>query len=94
MTIIGYVYDSDGRYDRKHYFDDTPENIANFIMYNWMNSVVITDMVDNFMVSSSAGGFLDRVASPELREKILEKIMPIQFGEIDAYEVVEVNYED
>ena len=80
-TVYGYIYDSNGMHGDKIEFDGTPENLANFIMCNKNNAVVITDTMDQFIVSSTQGGFLDRVAYPALREEILEKILPLQLGD-------------
>lgn len=68
-------------------FDGTLENLANFIMYNKNNAVVITGAMDQFVVSSTQGGFLDRVAYPALREEILEKILPLQLGDKQPIDV-------
>ena len=85
--VYGYIYDDDGMHGDKIVFEGTPENMANFIMFNYMYPVVITDDVDNFVVSSTKGGFLDRVAYPALREEILKEILPLQYGEKDAFDV-------
>lgn len=90
-TVYGYIYDSNGMHRGKIEFDGTPENMTNFIMYNKNNAVVITDAMDQFVVSSTQGGFLDRVAYPALREEILEKILPLQLGDKQP---IDVAYQD
>lgn len=86
-TVYGYVFDENGKHGDKIPFEGTPENMANFIMYNKDHATVITDMLDQFVVSSTAGGFLDRVAYPALREEILKDILPLQMGEKTAFDV-------
>ncbi len=61
--------------------------MAHFIMHNKMHPIVITDMVDQFIVSSTMGGFLDRVAYPVLREEIIKEILPIQMGDKEVSDV-------
>lgn len=85
--VYGYVYDDNGMHGGKIPFEGTPENMAHFIMHNKMHPVVITDMMDQFIVSSTMGGFLDRVAYPALREEILKEILPIQMGDKEALDV-------
>ena len=85
--VYGYVYDDNGMHGGKIPFEGTPENMAHFIMHNKMHPVVITDMMDQFIVSSTMGGFLDRVAYPALREEILKEILPIQMGDKEAMDV-------
>lgn len=63
-------------------FENTAENIANFIMSNKMYPTTIYDN-DQFIVASTVGGFLDTVTSPELREEVIREIIPLQMGEKD-----------
>ena len=44
-------------------------------------------MVDQFVVSSIMGGFLDRVAYPALREEIIKEIFPLQMGDKEPIDV-------
>ena len=89
-TVYGYVYNSDGSHEEKYVFEGTPNGIANFIMYHKHNATVITDPLDQFIVSSTVGGFLDKVSYPALREEILKEILPIQLGEVEAFKPEEV----
>ncbi|WP_243125890.1 MULTISPECIES: antirestriction protein ArdA [unclassified Eubacterium (in: firmicutes)] len=91
--VYGYVYDDNGMHGGKIEFEGTPENMAHFIMHNKMHPVVITDMVDQFIVSSTMGGFLDRVAYPALREEIIKEILPIQMGDKEAIDVAKQDVE-
>lgn len=92
--LKGYIYNEDGFHNGYQLFEEGAENIANFIMYNNMHPVVITDELDNFIVSSTAGGFLDRVVSPELRAKIIEKILPLQMRAIAPYNPVSLEHDE
>ena len=91
--VYGYIYDENGMHGGKIEFEGSPENIANFIMYNKMHPVVITDMVDQFVVSSTIGGFLDRVAYPALREEIIKEILPLQMGDKEPIDVAKQDVE-
>ena len=87
--MCGYVYDSNGYHDGKRLFEGSPENAANFIAFHDDKATVITDAVDQFVVSSMPGGFLDRVANPKFRDDILKHLMPLQMGEKTAFDPVE-----
>lgn len=85
--VYGYVYNSEGMHNGKIPFENTPANIASFIWNNRDSATVVTDSMDNFLVSSMQGGFLDRLATPRLREEVLEQILPLQLGEREANSV-------
>ena len=88
MQVYGYVYDANGYHGPKVEFEGTPKNMANFIMFHMKDAVVITDEIDQFIVSSTQGGFLDRVYSPEMRDQILKEILPLQLGDEEAFNPV------
>ena len=91
--VYGYVYDDNGMHGGKLEFEGTPENMAHFIMFNKAHPTVITDMMDQFLVSSTMSGFLDRVANPELRKEIIKEILPLQMGEKEAIDVAKQDVE-
>ena len=91
--VYGYIYESNGILDKRIRFEGSIENIANFIFYNRDKYVVITDEMDRFLVSSTTGGFLDKVSSYALREKILEKLLPLQQGRQKAFDVTKKSIE-
>ncbi|MBQ3418808.1 MAG: DUF4316 domain-containing protein [Erysipelotrichaceae bacterium] len=91
--VYGYIYDENEMHGGKIEFEGSPENMANFIMYNKIHPVVITDMVDQFVASSTMGGFLDRVAYPALREEIIKEILPLQMGNKEPIDVAMQNIE-
>ena len=84
-TVYGYVFNENGYHNGKMAFEGSPENMANFIMYNQDNETVITDVLDQFLISSMRGGFLGRVSSPELRGEVLGAILPLQRGEMEPF---------
>lgn len=79
-TVIGYVFDDDGRYREKWWFKGTTENLASFIMNNKNHEVMITDSFDLPVASSLRGGFLDRVRE-DLLDELRKEIIPMQMGE-------------
>jgi len=87
-VFYGYVYDDNGYHNGKQPFYGTAENVANFIMMNKDHDTVVTDIMDCFVVSSMRGGFLDRVASMDIRDKIMPEILPLQMGEKQPVDVV------
>ena len=82
-NLYGYVYDDNGMHGDPVLFEADSKNISLFIMNNNDHQTIITDSMDDFVVSSMPGGFLDRVSDPETREKILESLKPYQQYEKD-----------
>ena len=89
-TVWGkiYPYGLPSGNERVEQFEGTPCNMANFIMFHKDSSVVINDEDDNFVVSSTVGGFLDRVSYPALREELIKEILPLQMGDIAPFDPV------
>jgi len=84
-TLFAYVYDENGEYDTIYSFEGSPENISNFILTHNLNRIVMTDIGDTFVLSSSIGGFLDRVQDQKfLVEKLHPVIIPKQQGEVEV----------
>lgn len=79
-VYYAYIYDGNGMHGDKIAIEADAKNVANFIIENSDRRVIITDTVDNFIVSSELG-FLDRVYSPEFREELLKAILPLQLQE-------------
>ena len=80
-VLYGYVYDDNDMHSDPILFEADAENMSLFIMNNQFNQTVITDSMDNFVVSSLPGGFLDRVCDEETRQQILDHMLPYQQGE-------------
>lgn len=91
----GYVYDEEGFHDSGHYFAGTYENIASFIMHNRECRTVITDSMDNWVVSSLPGGFLNHFGElyRKERDELLEVLLPMQYGDRELPEI-EYLYEE
>lgn len=91
----GYVYDRDGFHDSGHYFAGTYENIASFIIHNKEHRTIITDSMDNWVVTSLPGGFLDRFGELYRKERddLLKVLLPMQYGEREPAEI-EYLYEE
>lgn len=88
-----YVLVENGRYSDSHWFEGTPENIANFIMRYPENDLIITDWMDQ-MVCTTSMSFLDRVPDQKLCEQIKEHLIPMQMGEVEPGEVLSFTDEE
>lgn len=88
-TVIGYVFDNKGYHTGGQYFEGTMENIASFIMINRQHDTMVTDVLDNMIAKSFAGGFLD--SAPYIRKDLLKELEPMQLGE---KEPVEIEYQN
>ena len=79
--IIGYVYGYDGE-RQGYYFENTPSNIANFIMLHKENAnkMILTDMADR-LVLNTFGEFINHCPDQELLQEILKDLVPMQIGD-------------
>lgn len=84
--VIGYVFDQDGRYKHKYYFQGTTENIASFIMNNSSLCTMITDMMDLSIVTSMFG-FLNRVSNKEFLKELQPEIIKMQYGQKEPVQI-------
>lgn len=86
--VFGYVYNNKGFYDKKYILKDTPENIANFIVQNMHHKCVITDTVDQLILSTTQGGFIDYCKDQKyLSEVLMGALYPLQMGEKELSEL-------
>ena len=89
QLAIGYVFNDDGYYDKKHFFENTPKNIANFIIQHQFNDCVITDVLDNFICNSIVGGFIDKCFDQTfLIHELLPILAPLQMGLEEPQEII------
>lgn len=88
---FGYVYNREGNLIKKIKFAASPSGIAHFIMANDHYRTVVTDVCDILLASSMIGGFLDEVYDQKLRKEIMHSLLPIQMGEVDAIEPIDVS---
>ena len=79
--IIGYVYGYDGE-RQCYYFENSPSNIANFIMLHKENAdkMILTDRADR-LVLNTYGEFINRCPDQELLQEILKGLVPMQMGD-------------
>ena len=76
---IGYIYNKEGEYISILLKDDI-ENIASFVARcSPLAKVTVTDIFDD-MILTTMGNFLDKIYDLEYREKLLEKLYPLQIG--------------
>ena len=84
--IRGHVCDDTGI--TVYVFENSPENIANFIgshpMANW---IIVTDLLDQGLVTTY-GWFIDHCLDKALLGKITSVLVPIQMGEAEAKPVL------
>ncbi|MBE6107362.1 MAG: hypothetical protein E7192_01820 [Erysipelotrichaceae bacterium] len=86
QQVIGYMFDRDGRYKHKYYFQGTTENIASFMMNHASSKTVVTDMLD-FLIASSSYGFLDKVPDQEYVKELGPEIMKMQMDEKEPVDI-------
>ena len=79
QKVIGYIFDRDGRYKHKYYFEGTTDNIESFIANYASTKTVVTDMLD-LLIASSSYGFLDKVPNQDYLKELGSEIMKIQLG--------------
>lgn len=87
-----YLYPRDGGARQDSMISTTPENIANYIgshMYD-AQKIIITDMCDR-LVLNTCGCFIDSCPDQKLCRDIIPFLAPIQMGEKEAGEVLEVS---
>ena len=92
---IGYMFNEDGMYDKKYYFENTPSNIANFIVQNSRNVCVVTNTADTLILNSTVEGFVDRCPNQKyLLEELLPVLIPLQTGDVKPQEIefIETEY--
>lgn len=90
---MGYAYlepNNDG--PRQDFMiSTTKENMANFIgshMYD-ASKITITDMCDR-LILNTCGPYLDKVLDQKLCQELISLLAPIQMGEKEAGEVLEI----
>lgn len=89
-----YLYPRDGGARQDSMISTAPENIANYIgshMYD-AQKIVITDVCDR-LVLNTCGCFIDRCPDQKFCRDIIPFLAPIQMGEKETGEVLEVSME-
>lgn len=87
-VITGYVYGYDGG-RKEYYFENSPSNIANFIMLHKENTdkIILTDMVDR-LILNTFGEFINQCPDQRLLQEILKDLIPMQMGEREPNEIL------
>lgn len=86
--VKGYVFCDRNSYEEVVVFENTVENIASFIVSNFMRKCVVTDIGDNLIVSSVVGGFIDNCTNQDyLIKELHPTIIPMQLGEVEPSEI-------
>lgn len=76
-TIVGYVYESDGRY-KKYYLESAPDNIAKFI-FSSNKEKFITSERDYALMNTIFGTYLDlSCAHPKYTKEVVEYLCKYQ----------------
>lgn len=78
--VRGYVFPYDG-YRSEYWFEESPSNIANFIMqHRDAREIILTDTMDR-KILNTIGEFVDHCPDQELLQQILPHLIPMQKGE-------------
>lgn len=88
---IGYVYGYDGE-RQAFYFEKSPANIANFIMWHWEGAdrMVLTDQMDQ-LILNTFGQFINRCPDQAFLQEVLKELVPLQMGEKEPTEIMVAN---
>jgi hypothetical protein len=87
-VITGYVYGYDGG-RKEYYFENSPSNIANFIMLHKENTdkMILTDLADR-LILNTFGEFINQCPDQKLLQEILKDLIPMQMGEREPNEIL------
>ncbi|MBR0418327.1 MAG: hypothetical protein IJI66_04095 [Erysipelotrichaceae bacterium] len=77
--VTGYIYDGDRKHSAPVRFEGDPEKMAQFIMSDRSKDKIITDSLDQTLVTT-IGEFLD-YCDPEIRDQLMENLIPLQAGD-------------
>ena len=87
-VVTGYVYGYDGS-RKEYYFENSPSNIANFIMLHMENTdkMILTDLADR-LILNTFGEFINQCPDKKLLQEILKDLIPMQMGEREPNEIL------
>lgn len=87
-VVTGYVYGYDGS-RKEYYFENSPSNIANFIMLHKENTdkMILTDLADR-LILNTFGEFINQCPDQKLLQEILKDLIPMQMGEREPNEIL------
>ena len=82
-AVVGYVFNSQGHYNKKHYLNGDIDNITNFLMNYSDYNCAVCDLADNLILTTSCGGFIDQCPDQKLLvDTVLPSIVPKQNYEV------------
>lgn len=84
--VIVYSYNKEGKQLENYTINKTAENIANLLVTENVQKIIITDFLDNLILDTVCG-FIDRCPDQKLLLEVLKYLIPLQQGEVIAYEV-------
>jgi len=86
--VVGYVYGYDGT-RQVFYFENSPANIANFIMLHSENTdkIVLTDQLDR-LILNTFGEFINSCPDQAFLEEVKKELVPMQLGEKEPSEIL------
>jgi len=83
--VRGYVFPYEG-YRCEYWFEESPSNIANFIMQHAdAREIILTDTMDQ-KILNTIGEFIDHCPDQALLQQILPHLIPMQMGEAQPQE--------
>jgi hypothetical protein len=92
--VVGYVYGYDGT-RQVFYFENSPANIANFIMLHRENTdkIVLTDQLDR-LILNTFGEFINSCPDQAFLEEVKKELVPMQLGEKEPSEILSANEDE
>lgn len=86
--VVGYVYGYDGM-RQVYYFENSPVNIANFIMLHSENAdkIILTDQLDR-LILNTFGEFINQCPDQAFLQEVLKELVPMQMGEKEPSKIL------
>ncbi|MBR0600074.1 resolvase [Sinanaerobacter chloroacetimidivorans] len=92
--VVGYVYGYDGM-RQVYYFENSPANIANFIMLHSENAdkIILTDQLDR-LILNTFGEFINRCPDQAFLQEVLKELVPMQLREKEPSEILSASEDE
>lgn len=92
--VVGYVYGYDGT-RQVFYFENSPANIANFIMFHSENTdkIFLTDQLDR-LILNTFGEFINSCPDQAFLEEVKKELVPMQLGEKEPSEILSASEDE
>ena len=88
LSLCAHMYDSTGNESPLVWIEGTAKNVANFIMHNQSKNITITTTDGEFVVSSTVGGVVNRVADHDIQHELFKEMIPLMTNKIEPGEVL------